>query len=207
LSQAEWDRIRGAGLEEHWQRASVVGWHFELGRMLGEPALSAVAHGFVAMALAEQQEGLIHSVDGAWDSSVLPCGPETFAASFMRPERSGGERYRRYAEDKVRAMPGELGLFDAPFGRSVLEQIASRLVSDMNRVRGDHQAELQMLDRALCSVETARLLTGGSPEAERQLLIGSGSLLPEEQGGAIGRLCPTPEEYERWLGRIGERLP
>lgn len=206
--EPELSRLRERGLDERWPRSLALGYRYEVSRLLGEPALSAIAHGFVAAALAEQTSGFLFSPDGAWDSALLPCSGEEFLQSFMRPERSSAERFRRYAEDKLRALPEELGLFDEAFVDSVLQQIASLMVAEMNKVRGDPEAELAVIDRALTRMETARVISRGRREAERRILIGTEiGLSRDGSASALSRLRPTAKEYERWLGHIGELLP
>ncbi|MGI5864506.1 MAG: hypothetical protein ACOX6T_20985 [Myxococcales bacterium] len=206
--EPELSRLRERGLDERWPHSLALGYRCEVSRLLGEPALSAIAHGFVAAALAEQTSGFLFSPDGAWDSALLPCSGEEFLQSFMRPERSSAERFRRYAEDKLRALPEELELFDEAFVDSVLQQIASLMVAEMNEVRGNAEAELAVIERALTRMETARVISRGRREAERRILIGTElGLSCDGAASALSRLRPTAEEYERWLGHIGELLP
>ncbi len=206
--EPEVSRLRERGLDERWPHSLALGYRFEVSRLFGEPALSALAHGFVAAALAEQTSGFLFSPDGAWDGALLPCSGEEFLQSFMRPERSSAERFRRYAEDKLRALPEELDLFDEAFVDSVLQQIAGLMVAEMNAVRGNAEAELAVIERTLTRMETARVISRGRREAERRMLIGSELGFSRDGSmSALSRLRPTAEEYERWLGHIGELLP
>ena len=185
-----------------------LGVLFAVERTLGQPPLAALAHGFVAAALAEAVDGLVASTDDAWDEALWPCtGPE-LAASFMRPDRTGAEPHRRRAEQMLREVAPALSPFDERFVGRVLDEIVVGLVKDVNAVRGDEPGELAAFDRALDRLDTVRLLGASAPLHERDLLLGP--LVEAEPYGrspsAFARLHPTPDEYERWVAHLGELL-
>jgi len=183
-----------------------VAWAVE--RVLGQPPLAVLAHGFVAAALAEEADALVVSADGAWDGELWPCDGKQLAAAFMRPERALCEETRRKAEAMLREVPGALAPFDPKLVGRILDAIVVGLVKEVNAVRGDEPGELAAFDRALDRFDTARLLASSVPVRERDLLLGAGPAV-EPRGrpsSALARLRPTPDEYERWLAYLGEHL-
>ncbi len=195
------------GLCAELERRLASGACYVVERSLGQPPLAALAHGLVAAALAVETDALVVSVDGAWDEALWPCDGARLAERFMRPEEAGSEAHRRRAESMLREVVSALAPFDEPFVCQLLEELLSRLVREVNAVRGDARAELAALDRGLDRLDTARLLMG-APLRERELLLGPAGA-PEPKGrprSAFARLHPAPEEYERWLAHLGEHL-
>jgi hypothetical protein len=197
------ERGQAAGLER--RLASGAGYCVE--RLRGQPPLAALAHGLVAAALASETDALVVSVDDAWDEALWPCDGAQLARAFMRPEQTASEGHRRRAEEMLREVVPALSPFDEPFVCQLIEELLSRLVAEVNAVRGDARAELSALDRGLDRLDTARLLAG-APLRERELLLGPAGA-PEPRGrprSAFARLHPAPDEYERWLAHLGEHL-
>jgi len=176
---------------------------FHVVRTMGQPVLAALAHGFVAGALAEMTGGSIRSPDGAGGGG--DAGP--FLRAFMNPHSVTCDRFRLLAEERMRQLPEALEAFDCEFAERVLEEIITRLVRDVNEVRGDPDRELAAFDRALDHIETTRFLAGTCNDLDRRLLIGDGYLgTRATRPSALVRLQPTPEEYARWMRHLGDML-
>ena len=201
------------GASEHKIEAALQarlekGITFTVERVLGQPPLAVLAHGFLAAALAESVDGLLASADGGWDEALWPCTGKELARSFMRPEKALAEIFRRRAEAMLREVPGALAPFEPGFVCRVLDTIVASLVKDVNAVRGDEEKEMAAFDRALVRLDTARLLSTSAPVRERDLLLGAG-IAAEPRGrpsSAFARLRPTPDEYQRWIAHLGEHL-
>ncbi|MBI5545324.1 MAG: hypothetical protein HY901_15650 [Deltaproteobacteria bacterium] len=183
------------------------GFLFQVERTLGQPPLARLAHGMVAAALAESVGGLVVSVDGAWDAGLWPCRGAELAGSFMRPEAAADELMKRRAEAMLREVPPSFKPFDSRFLARVFEEIVLGLVSEVNAVRGDEEQESIAFDRALGRLDTVSLLAVAIPPRERDLLLGEASVAQARgRPSAFTLLHPTPDEYERWISHLGERL-
>jgi hypothetical protein len=90
------------------RRSLQVGKHWGFRRSAGQPAIINIAYGMIAASLAELTEGIIHSIDGAWDHRLLPARPIDFLTWYFRPELMRDPGEREWVERCIKHLPDEL---------------------------------------------------------------------------------------------------
>lgn len=90
------------------QRSLAVGRYWGFRRSAGQPAVVNVAYGLIAASLAELTDGIVHSIDCAWDYCLLPARPADFLSWYFRPERANDPERKEWAERCIRHLPEEL---------------------------------------------------------------------------------------------------
>jgi hypothetical protein len=86
-----------------------VGHHWWFRRSAGQSALVNVTYGFLAAALAELSDGLLHSDDNAWEYETSPCRPADLVRFFYRAEHALSWDGRARAEQNLVRLRSKLG--------------------------------------------------------------------------------------------------
>jgi hypothetical protein len=86
---------------------------------MGQPAVINLAYGLIAGSLAEITNGIVHSIDSAWDYEHLPALPADFLSSYFRPEKTANAspEYRAWAYRCLGLIAKDLGERSARFGK------------------------------------------------------------------------------------------
>jgi hypothetical protein len=90
------------------RRSLLVGRYWGFRRSAGQPAVINVAYGMIAASLAELTDGIVHSIDGAWDHRLLPARPADFLSWYFRPERTDVPEWKGWAEQCIRQLADEV---------------------------------------------------------------------------------------------------
>ena len=82
-------------------------WWFR--RSAGQPAVISLAYGLIAGSLAAITNGLVYSMDSAWDHEQLPALPQQFLSWYFRPERTEKAAFRTWSSRCLSDLRQELG--------------------------------------------------------------------------------------------------
>ena len=89
---------RDASMASLVEKSRRVGRHWSFRRSMGQPALINIAYGMLAGSLAQITDGLVDSIDCAWDSSLLPARSSEFFEWFMRPDANSDPSWQNWSE-------------------------------------------------------------------------------------------------------------
>lgn len=81
-------------------------WYFR--RSAGQGAVTSVAYGLIAGSLASLTDGIVHSIDSAWDWQQLPALPHDFLSWYFRPELALDQGNREWSARCIGHLAEEL---------------------------------------------------------------------------------------------------
>jgi hypothetical protein len=86
-----------------------IGHRWSFRRSAGQPAVINLAYGLIAGSLAAITNGIVHSIDSAWDYEKLPASPEEFLSWYFRPEQTANQKSQAWSRECLARLAVELG--------------------------------------------------------------------------------------------------
>lgn len=83
-------------------------WWFR--RSAGQPGIINVVYGLMAGSLAALTDGIVYSMDSAWDWERLPALPADFLSWYFRPDQALEEKFRNWSKRCLDQLGEELGV-------------------------------------------------------------------------------------------------
>lgn len=103
--------------EEEIQRKEYIenclqnGYYWMFRRSVGQPAIINLTYGIIAGALAQLTNGLINSLDSAWDYQRFPATAEEFYSWYFHPDKAMNPEKREWAERCIELIDSELRIY------------------------------------------------------------------------------------------------
>jgi antitoxin component of RelBE/YafQ-DinJ toxin-antitoxin module len=98
------------------RECAMVGHRWWFRRSIGQPAIVNLAYGLIAGSLAAITNGLVYSMDSAWDYEKLPALPDDFLSWYFRPNKTTNENYREWSSRCLDHLAEELGGAPTAYG-------------------------------------------------------------------------------------------
>jgi hypothetical protein len=96
-------------MESDIRECAGVGHRWWFRRSMGQPAIINLAYGLIAGSLASLTNGLVYSMDAAWDWQRFPASPDDFLTWYFRPELVIDKNFRDWSHRCLYNVAFELG--------------------------------------------------------------------------------------------------
>jgi hypothetical protein len=105
----ELENPKYATIESTIRACARVGHYWWFRRSIGQLATTNLAYGLIAGSMASLTNGIVYSMDSAWDWQRMPATADDFLRWYFRPEHALKEDFREWSQQCINRLASELG--------------------------------------------------------------------------------------------------